>query len=122
MDTNIHVNNLSLLSELLAFARSNKIDELMDLRIDSPQVVLDLQTLDLSYKELSCLPDALSCLTALKHLNLSHNKFVTFPQQVFTLRSLTSLDISWNHIMEIPKSFPPYLTINSAWNRSKSNR
>ncbi|WP_345974762.1 hypothetical protein [Sulfurimonas sp. HSL3-7] len=122
MDVITQTENFSWVAELIDFAAAHQIYELQHLEKNPLQVVMNLQTLDLSYKELSCLPDALSRLTELKHLDLSHNRFEVFPPQVFTLESLTSLDISWNHIIEIPNSLPRRLTINRAWNRSKSNK
>ncbi|XP_064555198.1 leucine-rich repeat-containing protein 20 isoform X1 [Drosophila montana] len=57
--------------------------------------------LNLSYNQLSKLPDELANLSALTTLNISHNSFITLPQVVFKLQKLATLDAQQNAILEI---------------------
>ncbi|XP_017964271.1 leucine-rich repeat-containing protein 20 isoform X3 [Drosophila navojoa] len=57
--------------------------------------------LNLSYNQLSKLPDEFATLSALTNLNISHNSFIVLPQVVFKLQKLASLDAQHNAILEI---------------------
>lgn len=55
--------------------------------------------LNLSYNQLSKLPDEFANLSALTNLNISHNSFIVLPQVVFKLQKLASLDAQHNAIL-----------------------
>lgn len=58
----------------------------------------NLTQLNLSNNELSYIPPEIYQLDSLKDLNLSHNKFKTLPDEIFKLSELKTLNISNNQI------------------------
>ena len=61
-----------------------------------------LEELDLSYGELTEIPDEVFELTQLKFLNLSHNLLTNLPESIGNLSNLTTLDLRVN-----PLETPP---------------
>jgi len=102
------------IEELIAFGDRFDIARLQNLCADS---IKNLDTLDLSNKQLNYLPGAIMCLTTLECLNLSHNQFESIPQEIYALPSLKTIDISWNHIMKIPDDFLSQVVVTYQWNR-----
>lgn len=102
------------IEELIAFGDRFDIGKLQNLCTDSIQ---NLDTLDLSNKQLNRLPSAITCLTALKYLNMSHNQLESIPQEIYALPSLKTIDISWNHITKIPDNVFSRFVVIYQWNR-----
>jgi len=61
-----------------------------------------LATLDVSYNDLTDLPEELSSLHYLQGFYARGNKLTVFPEQIFLLPLLARLDLSENLIREIP--------------------
>ena len=136
------------ITQLEDWARKYDISEIAqfcdETSLQAEEVLLNLQTLDLSNKQLSTLPHFLYNLTGLETLNLSHNALVeidpqianltklthldlsrnqleTLPREIANLKSLEVLNISWNHIVELPEFLFSIenLKLEKAWNRQK---
>ena len=56
--------------------------------------------LDLSFNQLSSLPDEIADLQLLASLNVSHNKLSSVPDSFSLIESLIELDVSYNQISE----------------------
>ncbi|XP_023160293.1 leucine-rich repeat-containing protein 20 isoform X2 [Drosophila hydei] len=70
----------------------------------TPKFALKFSTitdLNLSYNQLTKLPDEFANLSALTNLNISHNSFIVLPQVIFRLQKLATLDAQHNAILEI---------------------
>ena len=63
-----------------------------------------LTELDLSYCNVQTIPNALGCLSSLKHLYLMGNNFVCLPESIIQLSNLTSLFMGGcTHLRMLPK-------------------
>ncbi|MEG4091539.1 leucine-rich repeat domain-containing protein [Microcoleus sp. Pol12B4] len=62
------------------------------------------RTLDLSYMELTELPEAIASLTQLQHFDLSRNELTELPDAIASLTQLQQLDLSDNQLMELPEA------------------
>jgi len=62
-----------------------------------------LQTLDLSFNQLSELPKEIAELKSLQKLYLSSNQLSELPKEIAELKSLHVLDLSSNQLSELPK-------------------
>ena len=110
--------------ELIEFARKYQVDDILSICKNESfnadkEVLLNLESLNLSNKKLTSLPEAIGCLKNLQFLNLSKNNLEELPQTLAQLQSLQELDITWNHITKIPEFFSSNLKIKKAWNRHK---
>jgi hypothetical protein len=63
----------------------------------------NLQNLNLSYSQITIIPDWIQTLTNLQHLNLSHNKIMSIPDWIQTLTNLQHLDLSSNQLKMVPE-------------------
>ncbi|MDJ0542954.1 MAG: leucine-rich repeat domain-containing protein, partial [Microcystis sp. M53601_WE4] len=68
-----------------------------------PQLT-SLQELNLSFNQISEIPEALTQLTSLQILGLTNNQIREIPEALAQLTSLQLLDLSNNQISEIPKA------------------
>lgn len=68
-------------------------------------LIVNLEYLDLSGRDLNKLPENFNLLRELKSLSLRVNKFIKMPNSISELNNLESLDISVNSISEIPSTF-----------------
>jgi Leucine-rich repeat (LRR) protein len=60
--------------------------------------------LDLSYENLTVLPEYIGQLTQLQYLNLSQNRLTQLPESLGQLIQLQYLNLSYNHLTELPAS------------------
>ncbi|CAH0553283.1 unnamed protein product [Brassicogethes aeneus] len=70
----------------------------------TPKFVLNfssLMTLNLSYNQLSSLPEECIDFKFLETLNISHNSFISLPNCVHKIPKLIQLDASNNHIVDV---------------------
>lgn len=65
--------------------------------------------LNLSYNNLSELPDDFSNLVNMRFLSLNDNKFTKFPSVLLSLKKLETLNLARNKISEIPKNLEEQL-------------
>lgn len=56
--------------------------------------------MDLSFNQLSSLPEEIADLQLLTSLNVSHNKLSSVPDSLSSMESLIELDVSYNQISE----------------------
>ncbi|WP_417198202.1 MULTISPECIES: leucine-rich repeat domain-containing protein [Flavobacteriaceae] len=82
--------------------RSTKVDLS---NIEKVALIITLEYLDLSGRNLAELPDNFDLLSNLKNLNLRVNQFNKLPNSISELNNLESLDISVNSISHIPNTF-----------------
>ncbi|GAG77797.1 unnamed protein product, partial [marine sediment metagenome] len=66
------------------------------------QCLIQLYALNLSYNDLTSLPDIICNLSSLQRLNISHNKLTSLPDSISNLSSLQYLDISYNNFTSVP--------------------
>ena len=101
------------MGELLEWAKHHKIKGILE----NQDNLLNLKSLDLSFKKLYTIPTYIFELSSLENLNLSHNQLQELPQEIAKLKSLKVLDISWNHITHNLDFLPTEIKVNRAWNR-----
>ena len=65
---------------------------------------ISLTTLDLSYNQLTSLPDSIGMLTSLTILYLSNNQLTSLSESIRKLTSLTTLDLSYNQLTSLADS------------------
>jgi internalin A len=63
-----------------------------------------LQELDLSYNQLSTLPEVIGQLSQLQELDLSYNQLSTLPEAIGRLSKLQELDLSGNQLSTLPEA------------------
>jgi Leucine-rich repeat (LRR) protein len=69
--------------------------------------------IDLTYNELTTIPDSITKLVNLTELNLTDNKLATIPDSITKLGNLTSLDLSSNQLTTIPDSITKLVNLTS---------
>ncbi|MEG3955134.1 leucine-rich repeat domain-containing protein, partial [Microcoleus sp. herbarium2] len=62
------------------------------------------RTLDLSYMELTELPEAIASLTQLQQLDLCNNQLTELPEAISSLTQLRQLYLSYNQLRELPEA------------------
>lgn len=96
----LHVNNLAWLNEssdLVSLRRLNLSSNKLQHISISP--LLNLEYLDLSFNELSSLPDSWMCRSDTARLvNLSHNRLKFISKAAFQQVTIQRLDLSWNEL------------------------
>jgi len=65
----------------------------------------NLEILKLDNNSISIVPSSISNLSHLKILILSCNKIQTLPKELADIKSLQKLDVSWNDIRTLPSNF-----------------
>ncbi len=110
------------LTKILCWAREYKIDDILMQYNDKSddeitESLLNLKSLNLSFKGLCSIPIHLFSLTSIEHLDLSHNQLEYIPTKIIELKKLKSLDISWNHITHNLDFLSSGIKLNNAWNR-----
>ena len=68
------------------------------------QELATLQTLDLSWNQLTDLPESIGQLTQLQKLDLSYNQLTSLPDSISKLTQLQTLDLSYNRLTDLPDS------------------
>ena len=101
------------MDELWEWAKYHKVKYVLE----NQDNLLNLRSLDLSFKKLHSIPTYIFELSSLENLNLSHNQLQELPQEITRLKSLKVLDISWNHITHNIDFLPTEIKVNRAWNR-----
>ena len=101
------------LNELLNWAREYQVKDILE----NQDNLLNLKSLDFSFKRLHSIPKYIFELSSLENLNLSHNQLQELPQEITRLKSLKVLDISWNHITHNLDFLPTGINVNRTWNR-----
>jgi hypothetical protein len=66
--------------------------------------VTQLQSLDLSYNQLTAVPEAIAALTQLQTLFLSHNELTAVPEAIAALTQLQALFLSHNQLTAVPEA------------------
>jgi Leucine-rich repeat (LRR) protein len=69
--------------------------------------------LDLSYNQITEIPESIAQLTNLTSLGLSYNQITEIPESIAQLTNLTLLDLSYNQITEIPESIAQLTNLTS---------
>ena len=101
------------LNELLNRSREYQVKDILE----NKDNLLNLKSLDLSFKKLHSIPTYIFELSSLENLNLSHNQLQELPREILKLKSLKNLDISWNHITHNLDFLLTEVKVNCAWNR-----
>jgi Leucine-rich repeat (LRR) protein len=70
-------------------------------------------TLDLSFMQLTELPEAIAALTQLQSLNLSDNQLTELPEAIAALTQLQSLDLSYNELTALPEAIAALTQLQS---------
>ena len=60
--------------------------------------------LDLSFANLSSLPESIDNLTQLRHLNVSNNQLTSLPESISNLTQLQVLSVSNNQLSSLPEN------------------
>ncbi len=102
----LSVNSLTVVPSLASFTSLVKLQIAFNKLTFVPSTIFQMPSLvniDLSYNQISCLPEALlgHISSSLSILTLSHNQLNSFPAY-FSDSRLTSLDLSRNRFKEVP--------------------
>ena len=96
----LHINKLTWLNEtgdLVSLRRLNLSSNKLQHIIVSP--LQDLEYLDVSFNELSSLPDGwMTEAETVREVNLSHNRLKSISSKAFQQVSIQRLDLSWNDL------------------------
>ncbi len=84
--------------KLIDWAYSQKIESLLV----QEEELAGLESIDLSNKSLSVLPDEIGYLQNLKSIDLSHNTITALPDTFAELHELTHLNLSFNSLSKVP--------------------
>lgn len=82
-------------------ASFNTISQIPD---ELPLRLPHLSFLDISYNQITCLPESFGLLLHLKILNIKHNKLQGLPESFVNLIKLEKMDLSHNHIQTLPEN------------------
>jgi hypothetical protein len=84
-------------SELVTWAKSNKIEAIPDI-----ETIEQIRKLELSNKGLEKLPKQIDCLTNLEILDISINHIAELPNEIRKLKNLKTLNLSYNKFQKLP--------------------
>lgn len=73
--------------------------------LSNQRTFLEITNLNMSLKQLICIPEEISLLRNLKYLYLSNNRISTLPETFVNLINLTNLYLSNNRISVLPQGF-----------------
>jgi len=81
--------------------------------------LINLVSLDLSFNRLSFLPDSIGQLTRLELLDLSSNRLSSLPESIGSLINLRTLILRWNRLSSLPESIGSLINLRTLilrWN------
>jgi Leucine-rich repeat (LRR) protein len=82
---------------------------------DSLWELTALQSLNISYNQLTALPEAIGQLTQLQSLDISYNQLTALPAAIGQLTQLRSLDISDNQLTALPEAIGQLTQLRSLY-------